>query len=101
MKDSEKEILHLKVKSNFVKKEAAYKNILRRRRYQRVYPELVEDDEGLEQLADDIFPQAYYFLRQDCPAVNKKSFTIMEWWRQNTNVSSGDIGTPRFRAFRS
>ena len=29
----------------------------------------------------------------------KKLFAIMEWWRQNTNVSSGDIGKLIFRSF--
>ena len=62
---------------------------------------MTENNEGLEQLIDDTFPHACYFLRQDCPTVNKKAFAIMEWWRQNTSVSSGDIRTPRFRVLWS
>ena len=58
-------------------------------------------EEGLENLPENILPDGAQFLKQDSFAVNKKAYAIMEWWRFNTNTDNADIGTPRFKAFKT
>ena len=33
--------------------------------------------------------------------VNKKAYSVMEWWRLTTSSDSADVGAPRFKVFNS
>ena len=59
------------------------------------------EEDGFVQLPDGIFPRNVELLRSESTKVNKKAYSIMEWWRLTTNESSADIGTPRFKVFGS
>ena len=90
---------------NEVKKEKALRRIENRRRGDK---EAANDDIVLEvkeygfiELPDGILPRNAEVLRSEYTKVNKRAYSIMEWWCLTTDMDSADIGLPRFKVFSS
>ena len=93
------------MKMNEVKKDIALRRIKSRRHgdidSQNNNVTLEVEEDGFVQLPDGILPTNAELLRSEYTEVNKKAYSIMEWWRLTTNEDSADIGTPRFKVFGS
>jgi len=93
------------MRMNEVKKEKALRRIENRRRSDKEaanenIPLQVEED-GFIELPNGILPGNAEVLRTECKKVNKRAYSIMEWWRLTAEKDSADIGLPRFKIFSS
>ena len=67
-----------------------------------IYQGLLQElDDGFVRLPDSILPRDAEVLRNESKKVNKKAYSIMEWWRLTTSTDSSNIGLPRFKVFDS
>ena len=93
------------MKMNEVKKEKALRRIKKRRhgnKESEINQGLLQEvDDGFVTLPDGILPRDAEVLRNESKKVNKKAYSIMEWWRLTTSTDSSNMGLPRFKVFNS